>query len=168
MFSKTRIAQEIAAPLIDALNKQHKGFQFAAGMILTPRILGFPGRVVYEMAIEEGQDGMLAILQSYPPLWGKLIQIPRQLQQFIIEFFDSATAYQIARQTQQQPQQQTAPQAAITPDAVLPEQANGRPVISPDGKTIPTVGKKGPVGQAPQFRQALRTEVVGQFEFSCA
>ena len=150
VFSKSRIAQEIAAPLIDALNKQHKGFQFAAGMILTPRIMGFPGRVVYEMAIEEGQDGLLAILQSYPPLWQKLIQIPRQLEQFIREFFDSATAYQIARQSQQPAPQTEAPKAA-TPEVLPPE--NGRTVIGPDGSRIQTAGRKGPVVNGPAVQE---------------
>jgi hypothetical protein len=150
VLTKARIAQEIAAPLIDSLNKQQHGQQFAAGMILTPKIMGFPGRVVYEMAIAEGQDGLLAILQSYPPLWEKLIRIPKQLHTFVEEFFDRNVTDQIVRNAQN-PQQQQAPSPAPAVEVLPPEQpqGNGRVVVGPDGRPIQTAQRKGPVVNGP-------------------
>lgn len=154
VFGKSRIAQELAAPLMDAINKGHHGFEFAAGMILQPKIMGFPGRVVYEMAIEEGQDGLLQILQSHPPLWQQLMVIPKRLQSFITEFLDRDMAYQVAKGAQQQAQQpppSPGPAQETAPAEVLPPQqpANGRVVMGADGKPIQTVGKKGPVVNGP-------------------
>lgn len=154
VFSQNRIAQELAAPLMDAINKQHRGFEFAAGMILQPRIMGFPGRVVYEMAIEQGENGLLQILQSHPPLWQQLIAIPKRLQNFIVEFMDRDMAYQIAKEAQQpKPAQPQAP-APITPE-VLPVEnpqqpsTSGRVVIGPNGPIQTVPPKKGPVVNGP-------------------
>ena len=102
MFGKQRIAQELAAPLMDAINKGHRGFEFAAGMILQPKIMGFPGRAVYEMAIGEGENGLMQILQAHPPLWQQLALIPKRTQAFISEFMDRSMAYQVAENAQQQ------------------------------------------------------------------
>ena len=135
------IAQTLAAPLLDSINKGEKGYQFAAGMMLNPKILGVSGRVAYEMAIEQGEQGMMKICQSYPPLWEKLIQIPKSFQQFLTEFLNRDIAQQIVNQ--HLAQQQGKP---IVPEVIPPQTAkpNGRMVVDPKtGQPVQT-SHKGP------------------------
>lgn len=147
MTQNQRIAREISAPLINALNEGRKGFEFAAGMILTPKIMGFPGRVVYEMAVAEGPDGMYKILQSYPELWAKLTLIPTQFAAFLAEFLDRKMAYGVAEQAQNpQPQEPVPPARSVDLEVLPPEKpkrtVGGRTIINPaDGKPVHT----GPV-----------------------
>lgn len=140
VFTKARIAQEIATPLIESINRGEKGYQFAAGMMLTPKILGvFSGRTVYEMAIEEGEQGMMAICQAYPPLWEKLIMIPTRFQQFLSEFMDRNMANQVV--ANYEAANRVAPPAAPAPDPVK----NGRAVIDPKTGKPQVVAHRGPV-----------------------
>jgi hypothetical protein len=154
VISKQRIAQEIAGPLIKALNDGNRGFEFAAGMMSQGRIMGFPGRVVYEMAVEEGEQGMMAICQADPALWRLLVQIPTQFQRFLTEFLDRDAAYAVLAQAKaaaSAPPPPVAPVApvpingspepvkVVTPTVMPAGRGKGRTIVNPaDGKPVHT------------------------------
>lgn len=138
-LNEKRIANELHAPLIDALNKGRRGFEFAAGMIMMPKILGFPGSVVYEMAISQGESGLMNILKQDPDLWAKLVRIPTQFQNFLTEFMNRKVAYELVEQAKN-----PAPAEPVKPNG----QGGGRVVIGADGKRIQTV-HAGPVVDVP-------------------
>ncbi len=143
MFSNRKIAETLAAPLIESLNRGDRGFQFAAGMILQPNIMGFPGSVVYEMALSKGKDGMYQILQSYPELWQKLVQIPKKFDAYLEDFLNADMARAIAAESKNPaPLVVQEPATPITPE-VLPK-ANGAPKAG--GRTI--IGPNGPIQTA--------------------
>lgn len=131
VFSNRKIAENLAAPLIESLNRNDRGFQFAAGMILQDSVMGFPGEMVYKMAVNKGKDGMYQILQSYPELWQKLIQIPKRVDAFLDDFLNTQMAHAIAAEARN---------PAATPEVLPPEpqQPNGapRPEGKPGGRTI--------------------------------
>jgi hypothetical protein len=136
VISEKRIAQEIAGPLVKALNDGNRGFEFAAGMMSQPRIMGFPGRVVYEMAVEQGEQGMMRICQADPALWRLLVQIPTQFQRFVTEFLDRDAAYGVLAQAKAAA---SAPPPPVAP--VAPVQTNGTP--EPVKLVTPTVMPAG-------------------------
>ncbi len=131
MFSHKKIAEELAKPLIESLNRNERGFQLAAGMILQDSIMGFPGEMVYKMAVKQGKDGMYRILQSSPELWAKLVQIPKRFDAYLDDFLNAQMAYQIAKDARE---------PAASPEVLPPEppaQPNGAPrEPKPGGRTI--------------------------------
>jgi hypothetical protein len=149
VITKKRIAQEIAGPLINALNDGKRGFEFAAGMMSQPRIMGFPGRVVYEMAVEQGEQGMMEICQAEPSLWGQLVRIPNQFQRFLKEFLDRDAAHAVIAEAK-------AAASAAPPVA----RTNGTPEPEPVKMVTPTVMPKGRVIVNPADGKVVHTAPV--------
>jgi hypothetical protein len=99
--------------------------------------------VVYEMALSKGKDGMYQILQSYPELWQKLVQIPKKFDTYLEDFLNADMARAIAaesRNPQPAPVQQT---VEVTPEVLpkangAPPKAGGRTIIGGDGRPVQT------------------------------
>lgn len=142
VFSKRRIAEALHAPLIESLNRGDHGFQFAAGMIIEKSIMGFPGEMVYEMAINQGKDGMLTILQAAPELWQKLVKIPKKVDTYLDEFLDSEMAYAIVQEARN-------PKPPAQVEVLSPEpKPNGSPAKPAGGRTIIDASTGKPVQTA--------------------
>jgi hypothetical protein len=122
--------------------------------------MGFPGRVVYEMAVEQGEQGMMRICQADPVLWRQLVQIPNQFQRFVTEFLDRDAANVVLAQVKaaasapphpappnepkvtasaQEPNGTPEPVREITPTVMPARKGMGRAVMnSKDGKPVHT------------------------------
>ncbi len=86
--------------------------------------------MVYKLALSKGKDGMYQILQSYPELWQKLVQIPKRFDEYLTDFLNSEMAYAIAKEASN-------PAQAVTPEVLPPERKpNGAVPAKGSGRTI--------------------------------
>ena len=129
-MSRVAYVNGVYRPLREAgVSIEDRGFQFAAGMILQESVMGFPGEMVYKLALSKGKDGMYQILQSYPQLWQKLVQIPKRFDTYLDDFLNAEMAYAIAKEARN-------PQA-VTPEVLPPEpKPNGAAAPKSGGRVI--------------------------------
>jgi hypothetical protein len=116
-------ARQFHEPMKDALTRKMSGHEFGARLILQ---LG--NAQAYDFLQSQGKDGLMALLQSAPEVWGTFqrFSVGRQNEIFLDEFLDRdavmATIQQIQEQSKPKPR------------------ATGRTVIGSDGKPIRTAG----------------------------
>ena len=70
----------IRQPLIDALNQDKNGYEFAGDLVQ------FAGRGMYQRVLELGKENLVKILATDKPLWAFLSSIPQRTNQFLDEF----------------------------------------------------------------------------------
>jgi hypothetical protein len=76
--------RQLERPLLNHLNDPSKtGADFAAAL------MDFHGRIAYDAICAMGQDALMALLNSYPPIANVLQQIPDQAAQFISDFVNA-------------------------------------------------------------------------------
>ncbi len=73
--------RQLERPLLNHLNDPTKtGADFAAAL------MDFHGRIAYDAICAMGQDALMTLLNSYPPIAAVIQQIPDQASQFISDF----------------------------------------------------------------------------------
>ena len=147
-------ARMIRQPLIQCLsaNPTVPGHRFAGILIVQY------GDAAYNYLCQQGADGVLAILQAAPEVWGDVQRFGAKVPQFLTEFLDAPRAMEQAqaiRAGQGQrpsmpasapPQQQGRPIIVDAPSASAVPPAAGRTIIRGDGQAVKTTGPvNGPV-----------------------
>lgn len=72
--------ERLREPLISSLNAGESGYDFAA------KFIDYNGRLSYDYLKELGQDRIIALLSTYPPIWQVASRIPQQFSAFLNEF----------------------------------------------------------------------------------
>ena len=147
-------ARMIRQPLIQCLsaNPTVPGHRFAGILIVQY------GDAAYNYLCQQGADGVLAILQAAPEVWGDVQRFGAKVPQFLTEFLDAPRAMEQAQAiragqgqrpsmpTSAPPQQQGRPIIVDAPSASAVPPAAGRTIIRGDGQAVKTTGPvNGPV-----------------------
>lgn len=148
MGQMAQYARMIRIPLIECLsgNPPVPGHRFA-GMLIVEY-----GDVAYNYLCQQGADGVLAVLQAAPDVWGEVQRFGPRVPQFLTEFLDAPRAMEQAqaiRAGQGQrpsmpagapPQQQSRPTVVDSPPASQVPQTGGRTILRGDGQPVKTNG----------------------------
>lgn len=78
----TMMLRQMEGPLLTSLNEGQSGDEFADTLIR------WAGRIPYDHLKGLGKDAILALLQTYQPIWLQVTQIPQRFNQFLDEFLD--------------------------------------------------------------------------------
>jgi len=139
-------ARTIRQPLIAALQNNTPGHAFA-GMLIVQY-----SEAAYQYLVQQGEQGVMQILQSAPEVWGDVQRFGVKVPQFLNEFLDAQAAMQQAERIRQGgrppvapvPQSQPSPAArapqprTVTVDAQAAPTAGGRTIITGDGTSVKT------------------------------
>jgi hypothetical protein len=78
----TMMLRQLEGPLMTSLSEGQSGDEFAETLIR------WAGRIPYDSLKGMGKDAILSLLQTYPPIWMQVTQIPTRFNQFLDEFLD--------------------------------------------------------------------------------
>ena len=128
-------ARMIKAPLIQALHNNVPGQRFAGVIIINY------GEPAYQFLVQQGEQGVMRLLQAAPEVWGEVQRYGVRVPQFLSEFMDVQGAAEQAEQMRngQQAKAQprpTQPRPVVVTDPQAPpapSQTGGRTIITPGG-----------------------------------
>jgi hypothetical protein len=89
-----RLLMELKDPLLKALENGDTGDVFA------DRLIGWKGRMAYDVLKELGGDTIVQLLRAYPPIWNVVGRVPQKLSKFLVEFLSYDEI--VARQEQEE------------------------------------------------------------------
>ena len=101
---------QLEKPLLSALEQEKTGDEFADTLI------GWVGRIPYEQLKSLGKDQIMQMLQTYPPIWAVVMQVPQRFEQFLQEFLDHDAI--VEREAQE----------GLDPEVIKPKRV--KPVVS--------------------------------------
>jgi hypothetical protein len=120
---------ELKDPLLKALENGDTGDVFA------DRLIGWKGRMAYDVLKELGGDTIVQLLRAYPPIWNVVGRVPQKLSKFLVEFlsYDEIVARQEQEDEQGGKEEMEEPTPTPVPTPVF------KPVVMP--ATPPTPRK---------------------------
>jgi hypothetical protein len=124
-----RLLMELKDPLLKALENGDTGDVFA------DRLIGWKGRMAYDVLKELGGDTIVQLLRAYPPIWNVVGRVPQKLSKFLVEFlsYDEIVARQEQEDEQGGKEEMEEPTPTPVPTPVF------KPVVMP--ATPPTPRK---------------------------
>lgn len=114
-------AQRLHGPLVNALQQNQSGTEFAAHMIL------HEGAMAYNYLAGQGKPGIISLLQMYQPIWQDVIKVPQQFDAFLDEFVLMDEARVLAEEIRIATLEATSgpPQGPESPASQAPAQGRG-------------------------------------------